>query len=100
MSHVSLEELSNQTGNLYAAVVVMSKRARQINDEQKLIIDSEKEVVAVPEAKESEDFEEVEIDREALTRSYRKFPKPVQVAIDEMLQGEVRWEMKEPDAKN
>lgn len=100
MSHVSLEELSNQTGNLYAAVVVMSKRARQINDEQKLIIDSEKEVVAVTEAKESEDFEEVEIDREALTRSYRKFPKPVQVAIDEMLQGEVRWEMKEPDAKN
>jgi DNA-directed RNA polymerase subunit K/omega len=99
MFDLAPEELSQMTGNLYAAVVVMSRRARQVTDEQKVIIDSEREVVPVIETKENEDFDEVEIDREALGRSYHKFPKPVQVAIDEMAQSKIHWEIPAPEAK-
>ena len=93
MTELSTDSLSEKTGNIYTAVVIMSKRARQVNDEQKVIIDSEKEVVPYAENKENEDFDEVEIDREALLRSHRKFPKPVRVAIEEMTNNKIRWEI-------
>jgi DNA-directed RNA polymerase omega subunit len=100
MSDISLEELSKKTENIYAAVVVMSKRARQVTDEQKIIIDSEKEVVPYVENKENEDFDEVEIDREALLRNHRKFPKPVRVAIEEMQEDKFSWEYQTPETEN
>jgi DNA-directed RNA polymerase subunit K/omega len=100
MSDISLEDLSQKTSNIYAAVVVMSKRARQVTDEQKTIIDSEKEVVPYVENKENEDFGEVEIDREALMRNHRKFPKPVRVAIEEMIKSKISWEIQIPESQN
>jgi DNA-directed RNA polymerase subunit K/omega len=100
MSDISLEDLSKKTGNIYSAVVVMSRRARQVTDEQKLIIDSEKEVVPYVENKENEDFDEVEIDREALMRNHRKFPKPVRVAIEEMMENKFSWENQIPETEN
>jgi DNA-directed RNA polymerase omega subunit len=95
MEKISLEELLTQTDNLYEAVVAMSKRARQINDEQKRIIDREKENLPVPEARESEELDEVEIDREALTREYTKYPKPTYVAMEEMKEEKIHWEFAE-----
>lgn len=99
MKELSTDELSQKTGNIYEAVVVMAQRARQVTDEQKAVIDRDRETVAPVEPKENEDFDEVEIDREALGRSYHKFPKPVQVAIDEMAQSQIHWEIPAPEAK-
>ncbi len=92
MSDVSLETILDQNPNIYSAVVVMARRARQITDQQKLLIDQDKTAIPVPEAKESEDFDEVEIDREALLKEHRKLPKPTRVAIEEMLQKKVQYE--------
>jgi DNA-directed RNA polymerase subunit K/omega len=97
MSEVSLENVLKQNDNIYASVVVMAKRARQVTDQQKLLIDSEKVVVPAQEAKENEDFDEVEIDREALMREHRKMPKPTTVAIDEMQVGKVHFEISAPE---
>jgi len=97
MSELSLETILDQNPNIYSAVVVMSKRARQITDQQKLLIDQDKTAIPVPEAKESEDFDEVEIDREALLKEHRKLPKPTRVAIEEMLQKKIRYETTVPD---
>ncbi len=46
----------------------------------------------VIEPKESEEYDDVEIDREALLRSYKRFPKPVTLAIQEFLQAHLKWE--------
>jgi DNA-directed RNA polymerase subunit K/omega len=94
MKELSVEDLAAKTGNIYESVVVMSRRARQVTDEQKSIIDRDRDVVPAVEAKENEDFDEVEIDHEALMKNHIKFPKPARVAIEEMAAGTVRWEIK------
>lgn len=96
-SDMSLETVLKQNANIYAAVVIMARRARQVTDQQKLSMDMEKTVVPVQEAKESEDFDEVEIDREALLREHKKVPKPTKVAIEEMLQDKIKYEMSAPE---
>jgi DNA-directed RNA polymerase subunit K/omega len=92
MNDISLEAVLKQDENIYASVVVMSKRARQITDQQKTLIDMDKTVTPMQDAKESEDFDEVEIDREALLREHKKLPKPTRVAIEEMQKNQIRHE--------
>jgi DNA-directed RNA polymerase omega subunit len=96
---LSVEDLAAKTGNIYEAVVVMARRARQVTDEQKTIIDRDREVVPSVENKENEDFDEVEIDHEALMKNHVKFPKPARVAIEEMAAGGVQWETKTPETQ-
>ena len=43
-STISLSELEKLSGNLYEAIVVIAKRAKQINEEQKSLIDIETEM--------------------------------------------------------
>lgn len=95
MANVTLDDLMKDNRNIYEAVVVMSKRARQINDRQKMIIESERDLQPQTETRDTEEFEDVEIDREALMREYTKFPKPSRVAIDEMVDHKVSWEYPE-----
>ena len=95
MEKISLEDLLTKTDNLYEAVVAMSRRARQNNDDQKAIIDQEKESLPVPETRDSEDLDDVEIDREALMRDYTKYPKPTYVSMEEMKDEKIDWEFPE-----
>jgi DNA-directed RNA polymerase subunit K/omega len=97
MKELSTDELSQKTGNIYEAVVVMAQRARQVTDEQKAVIDRDRETVAPVEPKENEDFDEVEIDHEALLKNHPKFPKPSRVAIEEMADGVIKWETVNPE---
>ncbi len=102
MQELSLEELLKKTGNIYEAVVVMSKRARQITDEQKQFLEAEMDVVTDVNARDNEDFDEVEIDREALNRDYIKLPKPSRLAMMEMANDEIDYtyrELEEGDLK-
>lgn len=92
MANVTLDDLMKTNPNIYESVVVMSKRARQINDRQKTIIEKERDLQPQTETRDTEEFEDVEIDREALLREYTKFPKPSRVAIDEMVESKVHWE--------
>lgn len=98
MDELSLEELLHKTGNIYEAVVIMSKRARQITDEQKKILEEEMDVVTDVNARDNEDFDEVEIDREALNREYIKLPKPSRVAMTEMAKNEIEHSYRELEA--
>jgi len=99
MNDLPLEQMMEQTHNLYATVTVVARRARQVTDQQKMVIDSERTVVPVPENKESEDFDEVEIDREALLREHTKLPKPTRVAIEEMMSKKISWEFTSPESE-
>lgn len=72
-------------------VAVMARRARQVNDEQKRQIEMEMDIPQSAENKDNEDFDEVEIDREALMRDYKIYPKPTQVAIEETRGGKVEY---------
>ncbi|RLI43977.1 hypothetical protein DRO61_12695 [Candidatus Bathyarchaeota archaeon] len=90
MVDISLEDLVENTDSVYEAVAILFLRARQITDEQKLMIETEMEVPSTVENRDNEDFDDVEIDREALQREYKKYPKPTRVAIEEMVQGKIK----------
>lgn len=100
MGQISLEELLNKTGNIYEAVVVLSKRARQVTDIQKRKIENEMDVVPIMDNRDSEDFDEVEIDREALARDYVKYPKATRVALQEMEDGDIEYYYRDTDEKS
>jgi DNA-directed RNA polymerase omega subunit len=97
MSDFSIEDVTNQAGSIYEAVVVLSRRARQINDEQKKQIESEMDITPVQENRESEDFDDLEIDREALLREHKKYPKPTNLSIDEMLENKISYHYDAPE---
>lgn len=97
MALYSYEELIRKTGSIYEAVCIMSQRARQVNDEQKRLIDSEKEYTPVVDVRESEDFDDVEIDREALNRERVKLPKPTTVALDDLVEDQLAFRYIEPE---
>jgi DNA-directed RNA polymerase subunit K/omega len=100
MSDISIMDLKKKTNNIYETVVVMCKRARQINDEQKLQIEMEREIIPGFENRENEDFDEVEIDREALLKEHKKYPKPSEVAIEEMLEEKIEYRFIDPEEEN
>jgi len=97
MAEFSYEELIRKTGNIYEVVSVLSQRARQVNDEQKRAIESEKEYIPASDIRDAEDFDEVEIDREALNRDRTKYPKATTVALDDVVEGKVEFRYIEPE---
>jgi DNA-directed RNA polymerase omega subunit len=100
MIDITIDDLKRKISNIYEAVVVMSKRARQVNDEQRLQIEMEMDTKPINENRESEDFDDVEIDREALLREHKKYPKPSIEAIKEMCEGKIAFRYIEQDNKD
>tara|TARA_B110000438_G_scaffold148749_1_gene143241 strand:- start:649 stop:933 length:285 start_codon:yes stop_codon:yes gene_type:complete len=87
---VALREIEKQSKNIYEAVVVMSKKARQINQgryEEKVIDESE-------DISELDVLDELpQIDPE----NYEEKEKVTTEALDQFLSGEVQWEALEDE---
>ncbi len=80
---VSLRKMEEKAKNIYEAVVVMSKRARQINQER-----FEEQVI--------EESEELELDvldelPDIKPEDYVEKEKVTTMAMDEFLEGKVNW---------
>jgi DNA-directed RNA polymerase subunit K/omega len=90
---VDLKQATGKATSIYEAIVVMSRRARQINDELKESLHRRLETVAsLSEEGEGEvtNFDQLEISRE-----FDRFPKPTFLALDEMLDGELEFRYRE-----
>ena len=87
---VSLRKMGEKAKNIYEAVVVMSKRARQINQER-----YEEQVM--------EESEELELDvldelPDIKPEDYEEKEKVTTKAMNEFLEGEVNWHvLEEPE---
>lgn len=97
MSEIPMDQILLHSDNIYESVVAIFKRARQVTNEQKREIENEIGISGPVDNRESEDFDEVEIDREALMREYKKYPKPSQVAIMEMARQEIGFRHKDTE---
>ncbi len=84
---ISLDDLEKYSDNIYEAIMVIAKRARQINDEQKRQIE---QLVGIDEMNATEDEEEYSRNDEE--RNIIKFPKPTRLAVEEYLQGKIKFE--------
>lgn len=80
-------ELTKDTGNVYEAVVIISKRARQIGTKLKEELNSKLAEFATT----VDNLEEVFENREQIeiSKFYERMPKPTALAIEEFLEGKV-----------
>ena len=92
----NIVELSNETGNIYESVIIMSKRSNQIAAEIKQ--DLQKKLAEFSSYNDS--LEEVFENREQIeiSRYYEKLPKPSLLAAEEFEQGQIYW--KDPQREN
>lgn len=94
----NIVELSDDTGNIYESVAIMSKRANQIASEIKG--DLQKKLAEFSSYNDS--LEEVFENREQIeiSRYYEKLPKPTLLAAEEFEQGQIYWRDPQRDRKN
>ena len=84
---VSLRKMEEKTKNIYEAVVVMSKRARQINQER-----YEEQVMEISEELELDVLDE---SPDIKPEDYEEKEKVTTIAVNEFLEGEVNWRVLE-----
>ncbi len=93
---VNIEELSAKAKNIHEAIVAMSKRARQINDEIKIEFNQRVEMFAPRTESETEE-NDVNPDQLKVSLEFEKRPKPTDVALDELLGEKLSWRYKEKE---
>lgn len=78
-----LVELEEKTGNVFESIVMLSKRSNQISVELKEELTQKLQEFA----SSSDNLEEIFENREQIeiSKFYEKLPKPVSMAIDELL---------------
>jgi len=92
---VDLVILESKAENIYEAIVLMSKRARQINEENKLEFNQRIELIQT----KTETDEEVDANPDQLKISleFEKRPKPTEVSLDETMADKLEFRYKEPE---
>jgi len=94
----NLAELDRPTENIYEAVVIMSKRAEQINDEMREELHDKLEEFATS----TETLEEIFDNKEQIevSKFYENLPKPTAIAADEWINGNIYYRDTAKDAEN
>jgi|SRR5437868_3291395 DNA-directed RNA polymerase subunit K/omega len=84
-----IRRFDNQTGNIYEAVSIMSKRANQISTEMKEELSAKLQEFS----SHSDNLEEIFENREQIeiSKFYEKLPKPSLIAVQEFLEEKVYY---------
>jgi DNA-directed RNA polymerase subunit K/omega len=88
-----IRQFDAQTGNIYEAIAIISKRANQINSELKELIKEKLE-----EFKDSNDTLEEVIEnpeQASVAIVFEKLPKPANIAIEEFLENKIYYRYSE-----
>lgn len=81
-------EFENRVGNIYEAIVAMSKRANQISVDLKEELNQKLQEFAST----TDNLEEIFENREQIeiSKFYEKLPKPVAMAIDQLMEEKIQ----------
>lgn len=96
---LEIKELEAKAANVYEAIVVLSKRSRQINEETKLEFQQRIEnLVALPSS--PDEVEDVaNPDQLKVSLEFEKRPKATEEAIEELMNDQLVHRYKEADEK-
>lgn len=89
-----INEFEDRADNIYEAIIVLAKRARQINDLQK------QELSQGEYDDEYDDFDDDDIIEEPREIKYEKLPKPSSVALDDFFGQKLTYEYREKPDEN
>ena len=90
---IEIKQLDDHAKNIYEAIVVMSRRARQINEEVKIALNQELENFA-PRV-DSEEEIETNPEQMRISIEFEKMAKPTQRAINDMVDGQLTFRYRE-----
>lgn len=93
---IDLDEFISKAKNVHEAIVATSKRARQVNEERKIEFNQRVEMFAPKIEAEGEEVE-VNPDQLKVSLEFEKRPKPTDVALDELMAGNLKWRYKEKE---
>ena len=85
-----IHKFDDMADNIYEAIIVLSKRARQINDLQKQELSRGREY-----DDEYDDYRDEEIIEDPSETKYVKLPKPASVALEDFFAKRVKYEYRE-----
>jgi DNA-directed RNA polymerase subunit K/omega len=83
-----------EKGVLYQSIVAMGQRARQINDQLKQELQ-----IRLADVTTSYETEETNFDQINISREFDKIPKPTVLAMLEMYEDKLEYEIREPEKK-
>lgn len=91
----NIVDLEEKTGNVYESIVILSKRANQINAELKEELTSKLEEFA----SSTDNLEEIFENREQIevSRFYERLPKPGAMSMQEYEEDKIYW--RKPDSE-
>lgn len=97
---LEIKELEAKAANVYEAIVVLSKRSRQINEETKMEFSQRVEnLVALPNANDDMDEEISNPDQLKISLEFEARPKPTEEAIEELMNDQLEYRYKEAEEK-
>lgn len=91
---IDIEAFSGHAKNVHEAIVATSKRARQINEEVKIEFNQRVELVA-PKTESENEENDINPDQLKVSLEFEKRPKPTDMALDELMTGQLEWRYKE-----
>lgn len=91
---LDLEQFEGKADNLYEAVVIVSRRSKQINDEIKMELNQR---LAPVITKDTEDDTIMNHDKLNISLEFEDRDKPTQQSVNEWLDGEVTFRYKDED---
>jgi len=94
---LEIRTLESKAANVYEAIVVLSKRARQINEETKIEFNQRLETIAALPTTTNGDEEEVDANPDQLKISleFEKRSKATEDAIDQLMGDKLEFRYKE-----
>lgn len=96
---VAMHQFLAKAGNIYEAIIVAAKRARQIHDDTKIELAQQLETLkalnATPEPEEDSDNAVANPDQLKISLEFEKRPKPTEVALEEVVKKKVPYRYKE-----
>lgn len=101
---IDLKKLEEKVENIYEAVIVLSKRSQQINEELKIEFNQQIELIKSKLSSiYADDPDSIETyinpDQLNIAKEFEKRPKPTQLAINELLSDKIEYRYKDIDSE-
>jgi DNA-directed RNA polymerase subunit K/omega len=92
---INLDHFYKSGTNVHEAIVVASRRARQVNEEVKIEFNQRIETLVPKSDVETEGEMDVNPDQLRISMEFEKRPKPTDVSLQELVAGDIEWRYKE-----
>ncbi len=90
---IDLRSIDEHASNVYEAIIASSKRARQINSDNKIEFNAV--LSTIPQTQSEDETEDLDNPAQLkMSLEFEKRPKPHQQALKELLDGKIEFEYK------